>query len=105
MDISPPELEKVKAILRAIVPEIEVRAFGSRVGGKPRKTSDLDLALVAETPLGLARVAELRDAFSDSDLPFKVDLIEWATTSPSFRRIIERNYEIIQAGLKTLSHT
>jgi hypothetical protein len=95
MNLSPEELATVKAILRSTVPGLEVRAFGSRVCGKPRKTSDLDLALMTSTPLDFARLAELRDAFSESDLPFKVDLVDWAATGEPFRRIIERNYEAI----------
>jgi hypothetical protein len=31
----------------------------------------------------------LRDAFDDSDLPFQVDLVEWAGTSEGFRKVIE----------------
>lgn len=98
MELDAADLAKVRAILRSLVPEIEVRAFGSRVRGTPRKTSDLDLALMTAKPLELARMAELRDAFSESDLPFKVDLVEWATTSPSFRKIIEQDCEILQAS-------
>jgi len=30
----------------------------------------------------------LRDAFDDSDLPFQVDLVEWAGTSEEFRKVI-----------------
>jgi predicted nucleotidyltransferase len=92
------DLAKVRAILHSLVPEIEVRAFGSRVRGTPRKTSDLALALMTAKPLDLARMADLRDAFSESDLAFKVDLVEWAATSPSFRQIIEQNCELVQAA-------
>jgi len=34
-------------------------------------------------------VGALRDAFDESRLPFSVDLIEWATSSAAFRRIID----------------
>jgi type I restriction enzyme S subunit len=33
--------------------------------------------------------AALADAFSASDLPWKVDLVDWVRASESFRRIIE----------------
>jgi uncharacterized protein len=96
IDVSPFELAKVTGILRRHVPELEVRAFGSRVSGKARETSDFDLVLMTRKPLDLMRAAELRDAFSESDLSFKVDLVDWATTSESFRRIIEGCYAVIQ---------
>ena len=43
LDVEPRHLDTVRTILRRHVPEYEVRAFGSRVHGRPRKFSDLDL--------------------------------------------------------------
>jgi predicted nucleotidyltransferase len=95
LDVKPQDLATVKAILRTHVPEFEVRAFGSRVRGKRRKFSDLDLVIMTDEPLNASRMAVLCDAFSESDLPFKVDVLDWAATSTTFRRIIEGGYEII----------
>jgi type I restriction enzyme S subunit len=36
------------------------------------------------------------DDFSESDLPWRVDVVDWACTSASFRRIIEQNRVVIQ---------
>ena len=47
--------------------------------------SDLDLALMTDEPLSIARTAELKAAFTKSDLPSRVDLVDWASTSQSFR--------------------
>ena len=44
----------------------------------------------------LAVSAELVDDFTESDLPWRVDVVDWATTSESFRRIIERNKVVVQ---------
>lgn len=72
------------------MPEHEVWAFGSRVQGGARPYSHLDLAIITASPLGLAGMAALTEAFSESDLPWKVDLVDWATTAQSFRRAIRR---------------
>ena len=53
-----------------------------------RETSDLDLAVMTDTPLSIDRTAALRAAFTDSDLPFRVDVVDWASTSEAFRRRI-----------------
>lgn len=98
LDIEPRDLATVRAILRRHVPEYEVRAFGSRARGNARRTSDLDLAIMTETPLAAGRMGALRDEFSESDLPFKVDVVDWAATAESFRRLIEERYEILQSG-------
>jgi hypothetical protein len=41
-------------------------------------------------PLPVTTMRILRDAFDDSDLPFQVDLVEWAGTSEEFRVVIEK---------------
>ena len=96
IDLGSKELQTILAILRRYVPGLEVRAFGSRVAGNARKTSDLDLALMTERPLPPALMADLKEAFSESDLPFKVDLVDWAVTKERFRRIIEKEYFVLQ---------
>jgi uncharacterized protein len=94
--------QRVTEILNRYVPEYEVWAFGSRVKGTEtaRKYSDLDLALITDRPLELSRLAELREAFSESDLPFKVDIIDWATTGEEFREIILSRYVLIKKQSK-----
>ncbi len=98
IEIHPKDLATVLAILEAHVPGVEVRAFGSRVGGNARRTSDLDLVLMTERPLPPGRMADLREAFSESDLPFKVDLVDWAATKDRFRKIIEERFVVVQKG-------
>lgn len=95
LDIDPADLATVRAILARHVPELEVRVIGSRAKGGARKFSDLDLVLMTERPLALDRLADLREEFSESDLPFLVDLIDWAATAPGFRRIIAHADEVI----------
>jgi predicted nucleotidyltransferase len=98
IDIKPVELDIVRTILARHVPEREVRAFGSRVAGPAKKFSDLDLAIMGETPLESSVQTDLEEAFRESDLPFKVDVVDWATTKESFRRIIEQEYVVVQRG-------
>jgi hypothetical protein len=40
---------------------------------------------MTERPLDAARMADLPEAFSESDLPF---LVDWAATGEAFRRVI-----------------
>lgn len=98
LDITPTELEIVRTILARHATELEVRAFGSRVSGPAKKFSDLDLAIMGETPLSASMLADLEEDFRESDLPFKVDVVDWATTKENFRRIIEQEYVVVQRG-------
>lgn len=101
IDANPTDLKTVRKILDAHVPEIEVRAFGSRVSWTARETSDLDLALMTDEPLDTLQMALLREAFTNSDLPFRVDIVDWATTSSRFRKVIERDYVVLRASSKS----
>jgi len=95
IDLDPHVLEHVRAILRAHVPDCEVWAFGSRVNARSKPFSDLDLAVVAATELPTRRLALLAHAFEESDLPIRVDVVEWQSASPEFRRRIAEHHAII----------
>ncbi len=75
IDITFEHWKMVKEILEKNVLEYDVYAFGSRVTGKARPYSDLDLAVMTEQPLSSGQYSSLRDDFSESDLPWKVDII------------------------------
>lgn len=98
IDLKPEYLEEVKRILMEHATGCEVRAFGSRVNGQAVKYSDLDLVLVRKEKLAWQVVEKIKDAFADSNLPFVVDIIDWATTKENFRRIIREKYVVIQKG-------
>ena len=69
--------------------------FGSRVKGGASRYSDLDLAIVCSEKLDWQQLESLKNAFSESNLPMCVDIVDWHAVSATFRRCIEENYEII----------
>ena len=101
IDITPADLETVRQILRKEVPDLEVRVFGSRVSWTARETSDLDLVLMTEEPLDISHMTRLKESFSESNLPFRVDIADWADTSENFRGIIESKSVTLPSGDKT----
>ncbi|MGI8772208.1 MAG: nucleotidyltransferase family protein [Acidobacteriaceae bacterium] len=97
--LSGKELALVREILQTLLPEREVWAFGSRVHRRAlKKYSDLDLAVMGDDPIPSKISSELRDAFDESLLAFKVDIVDWATTSDRFRKIIEQAKVVVQAA-------
>ena len=98
IDLPPHHLGTVRAILGRHVPDCEVRAFGSRVSGPAKSYSDLDLAVVAPGKLNPDTLRHLKEAFEESDLPFRVDVLDWYEASPDFQKVIEKAYAVIQAG-------
>lgn len=98
IDIRAKDWAIVRDILRRHVPQYAVWAFGSRARGTAKPYSDLDLAILTDQPLPLAVSAALADDFSESDLPWKVDCVDWASTSEAFRKVIERDKVVVQEG-------
>ena len=79
--LAAPHLALVRALTQRHAPHQQFYAFGSRVIGdaaarqRVKPHSDLDLAIVGE-PLPLEQLFALRDAFSQSDLPMRVDIVQ-----------------------------
>lgn len=86
----------VQNILQKILPEAHVVVFGSRVTGKLKPFSDLDLAVNNKKPLSLEQLSKLKDAFSESNLPFRVDVVDMQTVSGEFLDVIKKQCEPIQ---------
>ena len=79
--LAPQHLALVRQLLHTHAPHHRAYAFGSRVVLRPgdrsrlKPHSDLDLALEGP-PLKPGQSFALREAFSESDLPMRVDVVE-----------------------------
>jgi uncharacterized protein len=89
IDLAPEHLATVNAVLAATVPGVSAYAFGSRVTGRAKKHSDLDVALLGPESLSWRQLAQAREAFETSNLPIRVDLVDWAACSPQFKALAE----------------
>jgi uncharacterized protein len=96
IDVVEHHLETVKRILAHYASDCEVLAFGSRVTGGARPYSDLDLAIVGNGKLTRNEKVLLREAFEESDLPFRVDVVDYNAVSEAFREIIKKQSEILR---------
>lgn len=93
LDIRPEHLAIVRAVLRAHLPDgVRAYVFGSRAQGGARAYSDLDLAVDGNGPLGFDVTGRIAEDLSESDLPYKVDLLDLALTDASFRERIARDW-------------
>jgi predicted nucleotidyltransferase len=85
--IQPQHLAIVKAILSQYPYTFYV--FGSRSKGNPKPLSDLDLCFFDHIPSSIVSIIE--EEFEESDLPYKVDLIDWNTCSEEFQQLIKKD--------------
>ena len=63
--------------------------FGSRVKGTEKRFSDLDLCYKENIPSVV--LFKLEEDFEESDLPFKVDVVNWNYCSNDFKKLIEKD--------------
>jgi predicted nucleotidyltransferase len=95
INVSENELTIINGILSEYAPDCDVLAFRSRYYMKAKKYSDIDLAFIGNKKLGIKRCFQLEDAFAESDLPYRVDVLDYNILSPEFRAIIDNGNEII----------
>ncbi len=94
INITIEEQSIINNILKNNLPEsTEIFAFGSRAKLNNSKFSDLDLAInqIDNQKLSLEILAQLREEFEESDLIYKVDLIDLNNISSSFINSIKND--------------
>jgi len=96
IDISPECWQIVSDLVQRFLPEHQVWAFGSRATWTAKPFSDLDLVVSGDEPLSVMQIAELREAFQESALPFKVDILDGHAVSPTFRAVINSQKVLIK---------
>ena len=69
-------------------------AFGSRARGNPRRFSDLDLCFFDPIPWNIQ--AHIEEDFEESDIPYKVDLVDWNACDETFRNLIKKDLILIK---------
>lgn len=89
IQLKPEQFDIVKKILLNYPYPFYV--FGSRSRGDAAEFSDLDLAY--DVDIGLTELAGLETAFSESDLPFNVDLLDLNTASDAFLEQIKTDLQ------------
>jgi len=77
IDIREDHLKIVLDILNQFVPLSEVRVFGSRFKWTAKDYSDLDIAIVGKDKLNWTLIADVKKAFQESDLHYRVNLLDW----------------------------
>ena len=97
IDITTEERQTVLALLQRHLPGTAAWVYGSRVKWTSRPQSDLDLVVFA-TPEQRPQVGDLREAFEESNLPFRVDLFVWDDVPKPFRKQIEAEHAVLVRG-------
>ena len=77
IDVPENHLQYILEQLRFYIPKADVWAFGSRINGSNRPASDLDLAVLCDKDTAKKQLPKLNDVFIESDIPFKIQLLDF----------------------------
>jgi uncharacterized protein len=87
IQIEKKHLEIVLQILRKY--PYQFYAYGSRVKGTAHQFSDLDLCYQENIPISITR--KIKEEFQESNLPFRVEVINWCRMSSEFQDLIKKD--------------
>ena len=95
IDLTEHQLEEITSLLERYLPGTKVWAYGSRVKFSARKDSDLDLVCFTSLEQS-GQFYALKEQFDESNLPFRVDLLEWNNIPDNFKENISKQHVEIQ---------
>jgi len=83
-----PENEIKNIIFQFLDPkEYQVFIFGSRATGKAKKYSDYDIGILGKKSVPLNILAKINEALEESNLPYRVDVVDFSSVSKNFKEI------------------
>ena len=83
------EMKIVLNIIKSYAENCEVLVFGSRLKGTNKPFSDLDLAFICKEKLDLKKLSRIKLKFEESNLPYRVDIVDYNRVSKGFKKIID----------------
>jgi len=79
-------LELLKDIAKDVFKgeDVMVILFGSRARGDYLETSDMDVGILPRREMNRSKIALLRERLEDSNIPYKVDVVDLSQASKEF---------------------
>ncbi len=94
LDLSQKELDEIIMLIGKYLPNIEVWAYGSRIKHTSTSKSDLDLVAITNKDSSRA-IYDLREAFEESNLPFRIDIFLWDDIPDEFKANIKNKHIVL----------
>jgi len=88
MELDPKYKLKIIAVLSALFPDATIYLFGSRARGTHYARSDIDVALDTGAKLPRVDVGEARDMLAESNIPYRIDVVDVRSVSEDMRKAI-----------------
>jgi uncharacterized protein len=82
--------QKIIAVISALIPDAKIYLFGSRARGTNAERADIDIALDAGRPLPQRDVDEVKSMFRESNIMYKVDVVDFYQINEAMKEEILR---------------
>jgi len=69
--------------------------FGSRVNGKSRESSDIDVGVEGEHALPAGVLSDIQDEMENLPVLYKIDVVDFATVNEKFKKIAKERVELV----------
>ena len=82
------DIQQIRQIIQGRLVKYPVRLFlfGSHATGRARSASDVDIAVLPERELPLDLLSQVREDLEQSNVLYKVDLVDISRTDEVFRQ-------------------
>ena len=94
IDLSQNELDELSGLIGKYLPNTEIWAYGSRIKHTSTPKSDLDLVAITNKDNSRS-IYDLKEAFEESNLPFRVDLFIWDEIPDEFKSNIKNEHIVL----------
>ena len=82
--------QKIIAVISALMPDVKIYLFGSRARGTNGPRSDIDIALDGGKLLPIQDVDEIKSMFKESNIMYKIDVVDFYSVTDLMRGEILR---------------
>jgi len=88
INLAPEYIEFIKKIVNENLKHYKLYMFGSRVTGRAKKYSDVDIAILSDELTSDIK-AKIEFEFENSTLPYEVDVIDLNSITERFKNLIK----------------
>lgn len=81
--------EFIRSTIRSHLPDPSYRIFlfGSRATSQHHPYSDVDIGIQGSSRVSVGVLSDIQEALIESDLPVRVDVVDFLSVNPDFDRI------------------
>ena len=90
------QLDIIREILKKYVPHAQIRIFGSRYKNTNKEYSDVDIVIIDSEKIDILKYTKLKEEFEESNLKYRVDIVDWNQITEEFRKEIEKGYYVLE---------